>query len=57
MPNEHCAISVAGAGGALGACPVFDCEGDYLTLPDGSRHYGAECPAGSVLKAGDTLVF
>ena len=60
LPDEDCAISVAGAGGALGACPVFDFEGvsyDYLTLPDGSVHGGADwdCPAGTVLEGGQTL--
>ena len=45
------------AGGVLGGCPVFDINtnGDYLTLPDGSRHSGADCPAGSALAAGQTL--
>ena len=51
-------ISVAGAGGALGACPVFDMScGDDLTLPDGSAHGGADCPAGTVLAGGQTLAW
>ena len=55
-PNEDCAIAVAGAG-VLGGCPVFDTwpGDDYLTLPDGSRHYNADCPDGSALAAGQTL--
>ena len=44
LPNEDCEIAVplAGAGGAIGPCPVFDTEEccDYLTLPDGGRHGG-----------------
>eukprot|EP01051_Picozoa_sp_SAG22_P004820 SAG22_NODE_269_length_13236_cov_124.463424_9_plen_168_part_00 len=38
LPNEDCEIAVAGAGGALGPCPVFDTQGgsqDYLTCPPG----------------------
>ena len=68
LPSEDCAISVGGAGGALGACPVFDTYhsstsdiesgyGDYLTLPDGSAHSGAACPAGAVLAGGQTLAW
>ena len=45
-----------GSGGVLGGCPVFYINnGDYLTFPDGSRHSGADCPAGSALAAGQTL--
>ena len=56
-PSEDCAISVAGAGGRIGACPVFDTESccDHLTLPDGSAHSGADCPAGTLLAGGQTL--
>ena len=52
---------MAGAGGLLGPCPVFDISyhGDYgpdvLTLPDGSQRNGADCPAGAVLMGGQTL--
>jgi hypothetical protein len=60
LPNEDCEIAVAGVG-ALGPCPVFDTnterDGDYLTLPDGSRRQGAVCPAGVVLGSGQTLTW
>ena len=52
----------------IGSCPVFDMypyasdEGDYLTLPDGSRvgargapNNRAECPIGTILTPGQTL--
>ena len=42
----------------LGPCGVFDTEGvrfDYVTLPDGSRHGGSDCPAGAVLAAGGSV--
>ena len=57
-PNEYCKIAVAGgSGGVLGGCPVFDTVGsqDWLALPGGSRHSGADCPAGSALAAGQTF--
>ena len=64
LPNEDCAIAVAGGGGgALGPCPVFDTSDynggsvDYLTLPDGSRHTHADCPAGAALAAGQRLAW
>jgi hypothetical protein len=57
--NEHCDIVVAEVGGLLGACTVFDVdiyeEEDYLTLPDGSRHYGSDCPFGVALAPGGAL--
>ena len=59
MPNEVCAIRVAGVGGPLRPCPVFDTEGsaDPLTLPDGSARFGAECLAGTVLTGEQTLAW
>ena len=42
----------------LGPCGVFDTEGvrfDYVTLPDGSRHGGSDCPAGALLAAGGSV--
>ena len=50
--DEDCDISVAGAGGQLGMCPVFDidgaADGDYLDLPRSAgrmdRRIGADCP-------------
>ena len=76
LPSEDCAISVAGIGGPLGPCPVFDTESylfadtyrdptedqttggpDFLTLPDGSTYHTADCPTGTVLAAGQTLVW
>eukprot|EP01051_Picozoa_sp_SAG22_P014172 SAG22_NODE_1682_length_3817_cov_8.486283_1_plen_190_part_00 len=60
-PSEDCAIAVASGGGVvggvLGGCPVFDTNvgPDSLTLPDGSRHSGGDCPAGAMLAAGQTL--
>ena len=60
MPSEDCAIGLAGAGGPLGACTVFDIENDssdLLTLPDGSTHSDADCPAGILLAAGQTLAW
>ena len=59
LPSEDCEIAVAGVGGALGPCPVFDTENgyDFLTLPDGSRHSGADCPAGAALAAGQRLAW
>ena len=68
LPNENCAISVAGAGGAIGACPVFDTNnnvnpdlspsntGDYLDL-FGLIYWGADCPAGQPLAAGQELAW
>ena len=62
-PNEDCEItvSVAGPGGSLGPCPVFDTKAtgaDYLALPDGARHGGTDgCPAGAVLGPGQTLTW
>ena len=64
LANEACQISVAGAGGSLGACPVFDlASGDCVRLPDGSCRTGAQsgpyadgsCPAGALLASGQTL--
>ena len=51
MPDEACTIVVGGGLGVLGACGVFDTvsSGDYVTLPDGSSHYNADCPAGVAL--------
>jgi hypothetical protein len=47
---------VAGSGGGiLGPCPIFDINHydddnyDYLALPDGSKHYRDDCPAGAAL--------
>ena len=63
LPNEDCEILVAGPGGALGPCPVFDTSGpDYLTLPDGTQHsnadgHYADCPAGAVLGWGQILTW
>ena len=64
LPSEDCEIAVAGVPGALGPCPVFDTDGDSLdghgdslTLPDGSRHFGADCPAGAALAAGQRLAW
>eukprot|EP01050_Picozoa_sp_SAG11_P011425 SAG11_NODE_1209_length_5520_cov_6.530529_5_plen_260_part_00 len=71
-PSEDCTIVVAGgggggggaAGGVLGGCPIFDTYDyqpggyvDYLTLPDGSQHSGADCPAGAMLAAGQRLAW
>ena len=59
LPNDNCAIVVGGDGGVLGACAVFDTmkyqNADFLTLPDGSRHGGSDCPAGAALAPGDIL--
>ena len=30
---------------------------DYLALPDGSHHFGADCPTGAVLAAGQSLAW
>ena len=59
LPNEDCEIAVAGGGGVLGPCPVFDTYGgfDSLTLPDGSQHSGGRCPAGAALAAGQRLAW
>ena len=58
LPNEECQILVGGAGGALGACSVFDIHSaDPLTLPDGSTPSGADCPVGTVLTGGQTLTW
>ena len=68
MPDEACQIVVGGAGGALGACPVFDIydshdseggptHGDHLTLPDGSVHFGDDCPIRAVLMGGQVLTW
>ena len=63
LPDEDCEIAVAGGVGVLGPCPVFDIRPsptdsrDYLTLPDGSRHSGADCPAGAALAAGQRLAW
>ena len=60
LPSEDCEIAVAGGAGALGPCPVFDINdlgGDSLTLPDGSRHSRADCPAGAALAAGQRLAW
>ena len=64
LPDEDCEIAVAGVlggAGVLGPCPVFDTEdhggADYLTLPDGSPHSGADCPAGAALAAGQRLAW
>ena len=55
LPNEACEIAVGGGGGVLGACGVFDTYLDRVTLPDGSRHYGSDCPAGALLAAGGSV--
>jgi hypothetical protein len=58
LPSEHCEIAVAGGGGVLGACGVFDTDpynNDPVTLPDGSSHSGSDCPAGAVLAAGGSV--
>jgi hypothetical protein len=66
LPDEDCEIAVAGGGGVLGPCPVFDTDGsDKLTLPDGVNYDGSNCPAGGensnangnwpVLTTGQTL--
>ena len=68
MPDEACQIVVGGAGGALGACPVFDIydshdseggptHGNHLTLPDGSVHFGDDCPIRAVLMGGQVLTW
>ena len=62
LPNEDCEIAVAGVvEGVLGPCPVFDTfgngPGDWLTLPDGTRHGNADCPAGAALGPGQTLTW
>jgi hypothetical protein len=62
LPSEACEIAVV-IGGALGACGVFDTDGcssaehycDVVTLPDGSSHYGSDCPVGVVLAAGGSV--
>ena len=70
LPDERCEIAVAGAGGTLGPCPVFDLNpcghdddlagSDALSLPDGSVCNGEgvsanNCPAGLVLASGVAL--
>ena len=56
LPNERCEITVAGPGGALGPCPVFDLHGeDWVTLADGNAHSDADCPAGAALAPGGSL--
>ena len=62
LPNERCTIAVAGGGGTLGMCPVFDVygrtlPGDFLTIPDGRHYTGSTCPSGIVLAAGQTLTW
>jgi hypothetical protein len=56
-PNEACTVAVGGGGGVLGPCGVFDTynRGDAVTLPDGSMHYGSDCPAGVALAAGSSV--
>jgi hypothetical protein len=64
LSSEACAITVGG-GGMLGACGVFDTDsyypghpglpGDAITMPDGSTHYGSECPVGALLLPGDSV--
>jgi hypothetical protein len=55
--NEDCTIIVGGGGGVLGECGVFDTQNgvDYITLPDGSRHWASDCPAGAALAPGDNI--
>eukprot|EP01052_Picozoa_sp_SAG31_P033259 SAG31_NODE_3734_length_3939_cov_1.703906_6_plen_190_part_00 len=61
MPNEACQIMVGGGSGTLAECPVWDIDdtygngADHLTLPDGSQHSHADCPAGVALAGGQTL--
>ena len=67
MPSEACDITVGGGGGVLEAsCRVFDLctfEGyreDYVTLPDvtlpdGFKYRGSNCPRGVVLPAGGAV--
>ena len=55
----QCAIVVAG-GGVVAPCKVFDTRGndfggDYLTMPDGSHNFEANCPSGAILAAGQTV--
>jgi hypothetical protein len=56
-PLEECTIAVGGGAGLLGSCAVFDMDwtDDPLTLPDGSKHTGSDCPAGAALLPGDAL--
>ena len=64
LPSERCVITVAGDGGVLGDCGVFDMDGrfdtrrghyDYITLPDGSTHTGSDCPVGAALSPGGSV--
>ena len=54
---EDCTIAVGGGGGVLGECGVFDTQNgvDYVTLPDGSRHWASDCPMGVQLAPGDSI--
>ena len=55
-PDEACAIVVGGGLGVLEPCGVFDTVmDDYVTLPDGSRHHNADCPAGVALSPGGAV--
>eukprot|EP01045_Picozoa_sp_COSAG04_P007571 COSAG04_NODE_398_length_14962_cov_39.977461_14_plen_446_part_00 len=58
-PNEHCAITVGGGGGALGPCAVFDTGSccDRVTLPGGAQHGGSDCPEGAALGPGDAIAW
>ena len=65
--NERCVIAVGGGGGVLGPCGVFGIHsfngdpmsfagsGDYVTLPDGSTHFGFDCPVGAILAPDDNV--
>jgi hypothetical protein len=58
--NEECAIAVSGGGGVLAACSVFDIcplSLDFLTLPDGVKHHGSDCPAGVSLATDSTVTW
>eukprot|EP01050_Picozoa_sp_SAG11_P003868 SAG11_NODE_231_length_11932_cov_40.992817_4_plen_1147_part_00 len=65
LPNEDCEIMVGGdTGGVLGLCPVFNVDPrkpptqpDWLALPDGSQRSGGDCPAGTFLGLGQTLMW
>ena len=63
LSDEDCEI-VGAADGVLGDCPVFDvdhhdspADTDYLTLPDGTRYSGVDCPTGAVLTADQSLAW
>lgn len=55
--HEDCTIFVGGGGGVLGECGVFDTQNsvDYITLPDGLRRGGSDCPTGVAIVPGASV--